>query len=65
MPIREFVSSETRFSSLARSQPERADELMRLAQADADERWRFYQQLAGVERRAPGMLAMGEEIGDA
>ena len=64
IPIRDFVASETRFSSLARTQPERADELMVLAQADADERWRLYQQLAGVERRAPGRVGQGDEHGD-
>ncbi len=61
IPIRDFVASETRFSSLARTQPARAEELLRLAQSDADERWRFYQQLAGVERRAPQSVARGDE----
>jgi len=32
------------------SDPKRADELLALAQADADERWRHYTQLAGLER---------------
>jgi pyruvate-ferredoxin/flavodoxin oxidoreductase len=53
LPIKDFMAVETRYSSLARTQPERAAELLRLAQADADERWRFYRQLAGVERRVP------------
>ena len=33
--------------------PERAAELAALAQADADERWRYYEQLAGIERTVP------------
>ena len=33
--------------------PERAAELATLAQADADERWRYYEQLAGIERTVP------------
>ena len=35
---------------LERSDPERAAHLMALAQADVDERWHYYEQLAGVER---------------
>ena len=38
---------------LERSDPERAEHLTALAQADADERWRFYSQLAEVERTIP------------
>jgi len=53
MPIREFVETETRFAILARTQPERAAELAALSQADADERWRYYSQLADVQRRIP------------
>ena len=53
IPIRDFVSTETRFAILARTHPERAAELAELAQADADERWRYYQQLAGIERTVP------------
>ncbi len=37
---------------LARSDPARSDALRELAQADVDERWRLYEQLAGVERTA-------------
>jgi pyruvate-ferredoxin/flavodoxin oxidoreductase len=53
IPIRDFVATETRFAVLARTHPERAAELAELAQADADERWHYYQQLAGVERTVP------------
>jgi pyruvate-ferredoxin/flavodoxin oxidoreductase len=35
---------------LLRSYPKRAEELLALAQADVDERWRHYTQLAGLER---------------
>ncbi len=54
LPIREFQAKEARFAMLARSRPEEAAELQALAQADAEERWRFYEQLAGVERHVPG-----------
>ena len=53
MPISEFVSAETRFAILQRTQPERAAELAVLSQADADERWRYYSQLADVQRSIP------------
>ena len=36
-----------------RTHPERAAELGALLQADADERWRYYSQLATVERTVP------------
>ncbi len=53
MPIRDFVASETRFAILERTEPERAAELADLAQGDADERWRYYAQLAGMHRSVP------------
>ncbi len=53
IPIADFVATETRFAVLKRTHPERAAELAALAQADADERWRYYQQLAGIERTVP------------
>jgi pyruvate-ferredoxin/flavodoxin oxidoreductase len=49
----DFALTETRFAALARSDPERARHLLGLAQADVDERWRYYEQLAGVERHVP------------
>jgi pyruvate-ferredoxin/flavodoxin oxidoreductase len=54
IPVRDFVESETRFAILARTHPDRARELGRLLQEDADERWRYYEQLAGLHRRVPG-----------
>ena len=59
MPIKDFVASETRFAILERTNPERAAELAELIQADADERWRFYEQLPGIHRSVPH-LAHGE-----
>jgi pyruvate-ferredoxin/flavodoxin oxidoreductase len=53
IPVRDFVSTETRFAILERTQPEQAARLAALAQADADERWRYYTQLAGIERTVP------------
>ncbi len=50
----DFAGSEARFAMLARSNPERAKELVELSQADVNGRWEYYQQLAGVHRSAPG-----------
>ena len=53
IPIADFVATETRFAVLKRTHPKRAAELATLAQADADERWHYYEQLAGIERTVP------------
>jgi pyruvate-ferredoxin/flavodoxin oxidoreductase len=53
MPIKAFVESETRFAILERTDPERAARLAELSQADADERWRYYSQLAELQRAIP------------
>jgi pyruvate-ferredoxin/flavodoxin oxidoreductase len=53
IPVADFMSTQTRFAILRRTQPERAAELAALAQADADERWRYYEQLAGMQRSVP------------
>jgi pyruvate-ferredoxin/flavodoxin oxidoreductase len=62
IPIADFVATETRFAVLKRTHPERAAELATLAQADADERWRYYQQLAGIERTVPHVHRLDPEI---
>ena len=54
MRLAEFQAKEARFAMLARTRPNTFLELQGLAQADADERRRLYEQLAGVERQAPG-----------
>jgi pyruvate-ferredoxin/flavodoxin oxidoreductase len=53
IPVSEFVAGETRFAVLALTQPERAADLAQLAQADVDERWRYYEQLAAMHRSVP------------
>jgi pyruvate-ferredoxin/flavodoxin oxidoreductase len=53
LPLREFAAGEARFAMGMRADPERAERLLALAQADADERWRHYAQLAGLERSVP------------
>ncbi|QGG95667.1 pyruvate:ferredoxin (flavodoxin) oxidoreductase [Actinomarinicola tropica] len=53
IPVTDFVSSETRYAILQRTDPARARELGELLQADVDERWRYYAQLASMERTIP------------
>jgi pyruvate-ferredoxin/flavodoxin oxidoreductase len=57
IPIKEFATQEARFAMLARTAPDRFAGLIEEAQSDANERWRLYEQLAGVERTAPGLPA--------
>ena len=57
IPIREFVAGETRFAILERTNPDKAAELAELMQADADEKWRYYEQLAGIHRSVPHLHA--------
>ena len=51
--VKDFMLNETRFAMLARANPARAEQLAALAQADADVRWHYYSQLAGIERNLP------------
>ncbi len=53
LPLREFQAKEARFAMLARARPEEFERLQALAQADAEERWRLYEQLAAIVRRVP------------
>jgi len=55
--VAEFTATEARFAALTRAHPERARELAVLLQADADERWRYYSQLATIERAVPHVPA--------
>jgi pyruvate-ferredoxin/flavodoxin oxidoreductase len=53
LPFKDYALDQARFSVLARSKPAHAHELFALAQKDIDERWRYYEQMAGVERSVP------------
>ncbi len=63
IPLAEFAATEGRFSMLARANPAHATELLALAQADVDERWRFYRQLAGIERTVSSSSEATEPTG--
>jgi len=61
LPLRDFAMQEARYAMLARTDPARSHQLMALAQAGVDERWRYYAQLAGVTRSIPHSCADEEE----
>ena len=44
----DFLHEETRYTALERSDHDRSEHLTELAQADIDERWHYYEQLAGT-----------------
>ncbi len=50
-PLERFLETEGRYAVLGRTSPDRAKHLHILAQHDVDERWSYYEQLAGVERK--------------
>ena len=50
VPLEQFTMKEGRFAMLAQADPARAKALGKQAQAEADARWQFYEQVAGVHR---------------
>ena len=46
IPLEEFIYQQNRFNILTKSQPERAKQLLKLAQQDVYARWTFYEQMA-------------------
>ena len=60
LPLKEFTMKEARYAMLARSNPAQSERLMALAQRDVDERFRFYEQMAGVERSVPERMETQE-----
>jgi pyruvate-ferredoxin/flavodoxin oxidoreductase len=65
MPVERFTMKEGRFAMLERSDPVRAKQLMQAAQADADARWQFYEQVAGVHRNVTGQDKHDADSGSA
>ncbi|MGZ8623735.1 MAG: pyruvate:ferredoxin (flavodoxin) oxidoreductase [Actinomycetota bacterium] len=66
IPLTAFTDKEARYAMLRRTDPDRADMLMRRAQDDVDARWHLYEQTAGIERgsaheEAPGGTDAREE----
>jgi pyruvate-ferredoxin/flavodoxin oxidoreductase len=50
--FKEFAETETRFAMLGLVDPDGADELLRQAQADIDNRWHLYEQMVEIHRTA-------------
>ncbi|MCA9175442.1 MAG: pyruvate:ferredoxin (flavodoxin) oxidoreductase [Planctomycetales bacterium] len=48
--FREFAMKEARFATLARANPQHAERLFAMAQQEINDRWHFYEQMAGIER---------------
>jgi pyruvate-ferredoxin/flavodoxin oxidoreductase len=48
LPVKKYMNNETRFTILNHSDPNTADQLLRLAQEDVDSRWRLYESLAAA-----------------
>ena len=53
----DWALNETRFQSLKKRDPERADALLALGDEQIQMRWQLYQQLAGVQLGAPEAVA--------
>ena len=53
IPVKEYAYNETRYRMLVQSNESRAEELMKLAQMDAEDRWNRYSQMAGSSPATP------------
>jgi pyruvate-ferredoxin/flavodoxin oxidoreductase len=53
LALADFTATEARYATLARTHPHEAARLSALAQADVTERWRYYEQLSGMQRTVP------------
>ncbi len=57
IPFKEYAMKEARYAMLARGKPQEAEQQLRRAQQDVDERWAYYSQL--VESNDLGQQAAG------
>jgi pyruvate-ferredoxin/flavodoxin oxidoreductase len=73
VPLEQFVMKEGRYAMLAQADPARAKMLLKAAQHEAEARWEFYEQVAGVAHRvvsqdgslAPPATPAGDAAGSA
>jgi len=56
--LKDYAYQEARYSMLARSNPETARELLRLAQDDVERQWRIYENRAAMPGRAENPVAV-------
>jgi pyruvate-ferredoxin/flavodoxin oxidoreductase len=59
IPLKKYMYEEARYSMLARSHPDHARELLRMAQDDVERQWRVYEGRAGLT--GEGTLAPEED----
>jgi pyruvate-ferredoxin/flavodoxin oxidoreductase len=59
LPLKKYTYNETRYTMLAQTQPEQAQHLLELAEADVQRRWRLYEHLAAQE---PGVRGQGSGV---
>jgi pyruvate-ferredoxin/flavodoxin oxidoreductase len=62
-PVEQFLMMENRFKMLTKSKPDRAKVLFKMAQQDAETRFRFYEYLAGRKTK-PDVAAIGQAAAD-
>ena len=62
IPVRDFAATETRYAILSAPTRTAARELSSLLQADIDERWRYYEQLASMHRTVPHVDHVDEDV---
>jgi pyruvate-ferredoxin/flavodoxin oxidoreductase len=62
IPLKQYAYQEARYSMLARSDPETARNLLRIAQDDVNRNWQVYQNRATAP---PDQSVTGESNGDA
>jgi pyruvate-ferredoxin/flavodoxin oxidoreductase len=60
IPVEKFAYNETRYRMLTQSNELRAEELMQLAQEDAQSRWELYRQMATFQYNGDGKDASPE-----
>jgi pyruvate-ferredoxin/flavodoxin oxidoreductase len=63
IPLKQFAYQESRYTMLARSNPEAARELLRMAQDDVERQWHVYEYRASMPGRPPyaGAIPAGSE----
>jgi len=63
--VQEYLLQQTRFKMLTKSKPEDAERLWKLAQQDADHRYRMYEYLASRKMEPPAAKEPGDKAGSA
>jgi pyruvate-ferredoxin/flavodoxin oxidoreductase len=62
-PVEQYLMMENRFKMLTKSKPERAKILFRMAQEDAETRFKFYEYMAGRKTK-PDVAAVAQAAAD-